>query len=935
MKRLPIRGLAPLFCAMLLAGAARGDSFTVDSTADPGAEGENTLRNAVEQANANMEADTIDFDLASGSIILLTSSLDAIKDDLDIDGSTASGLLLRGTASFLSPDVVVEGGTTALREIELFLVSLEVLQDATLVLDSGSGTMTAFGTILIGDGSLTKEGTGTLELAGDGLFFVGTTTVSEGTLQTDAATIQGDIVNNATVAFVQNAAGTQAGIISGSGTLVKKGPQTLVLTGANTYSGGTTVEEGTLEGTTTSLQGNFQLDADTTLRFDQDVDGTLSGNVDGDGALEKLGSGTLTLTGTNLYSGGTTIGDGTVRGSSSSLPGDIAIGTDGALVFDQVTPGIFDGVLSGDGSLEKEGAESLTLTGDSSGFSGETTVTAGSLLVDGSLGGSGLTVGVGGTLGGIGTLMSDVLVSGGIAPGGDEIGTLTIEGNAVLASTATLAVQVQETGDGVGIGDLLDVTGDITLNGPSMTVRPGDGLYLTPVEVVVIEASFISGDFSGLSEDLAFVDATFMTGANQVLVTVFANDNSFVGFAETENQAAVGAVLDDARVSRNEGVVDLLAAFNTLTVEEVPDALDAVAGERLTTFFTPRLAVERRLDRALDNRIRGFAAGDPHVVPSLAMTAPALRAPTPSAAAGLSGFAALAAAAPAVSAAPAPGESGVGAWLDGFAVLGSLDDSDPYDITYDIFGASLGVDYRFGESFLVGAAFGYAYTDIDVDDLRGDQDMNSYLGALYGSFVADRFHLGAHVSFGGSDMDSERRILFGSLDRTAKADIDGWSVSTHLESGYDAVGFGGFLLQPLASFDYSHLEQDSFTEKDAGSASLKIDSESIDSLVTGLGLRLHGTFEMDDDAGFTPEIGALWTHEFGDTDRKLDANLTGAGSAGDFVLRGAEMGRDALLGSAGYTVSLAGNLNLYANYQILWNPDVTDHGFAAGFHFAW
>ncbi|MCB1068664.1 MAG: autotransporter-associated beta strand repeat-containing protein, partial [Simkania sp.] len=133
----------------------------------------------------------------------------------------------------------------------------------------------------------------------------GGTTVSAGTLQGDVTSLQGSMINNAAVIFDQASDGTYAGVMSGSGNLMKIGTAKLTLSGANTYSGGTTVSLGTLQGDTGSLQGN--IGNNTTVIFDQGSDGTYTGKMSGTGSLTKEGAGMLTLTGANTYSGGTTV----------------------------------------------------------------------------------------------------------------------------------------------------------------------------------------------------------------------------------------------------------------------------------------------------------------------------------------------------------------------------------------------------------------------------------------------------------------------------------------------------------------------------------------------------------------------------------------------------------------------------------------------------
>src|SRR4029077_7999527 len=114
----------------------------------------------------------------------------------------------------------------------------------------GDASNTALAAAISGTGSFVKQGAGTLILTGANSYSGGTA-VSGGVLQGDTTSLQGNITNNAAVVFDQATLGTYAGAMSGSGSLTKQNTGTLILTGANTYSGGTTVSAGTLQGDTT------------------------------------------------------------------------------------------------------------------------------------------------------------------------------------------------------------------------------------------------------------------------------------------------------------------------------------------------------------------------------------------------------------------------------------------------------------------------------------------------------------------------------------------------------------------------------------------------------------------------------------------------------------------------------------------------------------
>ena len=125
--------------------------------------------------------------------------------------------------------------------------------------------------------------------------------------------------------------------------------------------------------------------------------------------------------------------------------------------------GSLSGVISGDGSLVKQGTGSLLLSGTST-YTGNTSVTAGQLQVSGSLV-SAVTVSSGATLSGAGTVGALQVNGGGTVAPGASAGTLNT-GSLTLAATAIVNMELAAPGTtGGGVNDLIQVTGNLVLDG--------------------------------------------------------------------------------------------------------------------------------------------------------------------------------------------------------------------------------------------------------------------------------------------------------------------------------------------------------------------------------------------------------------------------------------------------------------------------------------
>ncbi len=444
-----------------------------------------------------------------------------------------------------------------------------------------AGDLTIGGVISGVGFGLTKTGAGTLKYSGTNTYS-GTTSIQAGKLETSGADKIADgssvvLANDATASFKilgsetiaslsgGGAAGgnidlggntltvTQAadlsydGIISGTGGLTKKGASKLTLTGTNTYSGATSIDAGTLNlqdaaaagttaggvtvaaGASLELQGGIAIGAESltlnagganelvnvsgsnswagtvalvggtvdvvTTAGDLTIGGVISGVGFG---LTKTGAGTLAFSGTNTYSGTTSIQAGKLEtsgadkiddGSSvvlandatasfkilgsetiASLSGGGAAGGNidlvgNILTVTQAADLSYDGVISGTGALIKNGAGALSLGGVNT-YSGATTVNTGIISFNGvNTGVSAVTVNNAAKLAGTGTIPGSVIMNGSsiLAPGasnGDAVGTITISGDLTFNNTSKYVVTM--TGGAI---DAIIVGGNLSAGG--------------------------------------------------------------------------------------------------------------------------------------------------------------------------------------------------------------------------------------------------------------------------------------------------------------------------------------------------------------------------------------------------------------------------------------------------------------------------------------
>jgi len=440
--------------------------------------------------------------------------------------------------------------------------------------------------MLIGDntatGTLNLTGGNVVVASGSGNITIAYEAASTGTLNLGNGSTVGSLQaarvtggnGTAVVNFNHTGNYTFAPILAGNLSVNKYGNGNTTLSGANTYTGTTTINAGSIvlgaNQTLAGIAGAGNLDlANYTLTTNSPLNSTFSGAISGTGSLTKEGAGTLTLTGANTYNGTTVINAGTIQigsgGTTGSLSTGSAIINNGTLVFNRsntVTQGTdFADGISGTGNVVQSGSGLLILSGNNT-YTGSTTLTSGTLQV-----------GSGGSLGG-GNYSENITNTGTIILGSNSNQTLS----GVISGSGAI------TKNGTGT---LTLTGSNTHSG-NMTINTG---------TVVIGHANAAGTgriIQANGSSLLKIDTTGTISNNMSVYKVQAAQSATLSGDITVNNAewdvntgatttAYGDIDGDGGVTKNGGGTLILSGNNTYAAPTVVNAgtLEAASANAL------------------------------------------------------------------------------------------------------------------------------------------------------------------------------------------------------------------------------------------------------------------------------------------------------------------------------------------------------------------
>jgi autotransporter-associated beta strand protein len=796
-------------------------------------------------------------------------------------GGTANGTPNNGTAN--GPPSTTSGGFTNFR----------------FASNAGSATIINYG--------------GTAQLSGGATGFFDASKAGSATIITYGGTGGGS--GGSTFFFDRSDGGTARAITDGNGTFDISG---LTADGMGI---------GSIEGNGKYLLGSKILTVGGN-NLSTTVSGVIQdGGIDGGtgGSLTKIGTGTLTLTGTNTYSGGTNLNGGIL-----ALNSDVNLGTGplnfnggtlqalaagggitssksitldaggGTFLADANTSSTLNGVISGTGNLIKLGTGTLTLTNTNT-YTGSTTVNSGSLIVDRSTKSAETLVNPGAFLGGHGTIGGN-LVNSGIVGQINSPGTLTVGGNYTQNANGTLRIGVG--GIAPAQNDLLAVNGHATLGGTLQLISLG-GFTLQPGEQITFltAKNGVSGTFSntqnGLISTGTIVEIQVTSLANSVVLeTTTGSFQNILGL--TSNESAVAKALDSARGDPREAA--LFAFLDSQPLANLPHDLTLIAPTQITSINATAVSVGKVQVSNVGQRLANIRGGS-NGFSSAGFSINGGAASIGDGFAGVSGPEGKSG--PAVFA-PTP-DNRWGVFVTGIGEFSNVD-STPDAAGYDVNtgGVTFGVDYRLTPNFALGLTGGYAHTSVGLDG-GGNIDVNGGKLGLYATLFGNGFYLDTAVTGGPSGYTTHRTALQG----TASGSTDGADFNALVAVGYDWTK-GNLSIGPTASFQYSYTGLNSFTE--TGSlAPLKFPDQNTESERSAFGAKASYQWKVNH-VTIIPQVTAAWQHEYGDSAYSIVSSFaTGAGKS--FTVTGPDIGRDSLLVGAGATVIWNERVSTYLYYD--------------------
>ncbi len=807
---------------------------------------------------------------------------------------------------------------------------------------------------------------------------------------TSGYTIKGDAIglhDAATTIRVGDGTVSSAGTIAtieseltGSGGLVKDDYGTLVLSGANSYTGGTTIKGGTLsissDGNLGAASGGLTFvggiltntAAMTTARdielrlaggtFDTQASLTASGTISGQGKLTKTGSETLTLTGTNSYAGGTRISAGTLQIGSGGTAGSIIgnVENNAVLAFNKLDLLTFAGAISGSGAVKQIGSGTTVLMGTNS-YTGGTTISAGTLSGSATSFGSGAILndaafiidqatdasfanaingagsftksGAGAlTLTGTSLLSGDTSVSAGklSVNGSLAKSAVTVASGATLGGTGIIGKLTAQSGSTVNTGSsigTLSVAGDASFAAGSTFQVDVDTTKSDRLSVAG-KATLSGGTVQVLAGSGNYAPSTqytILTAATGVLGQ-FASVTSNLAFLTptlTYTSNAVGLSLD-----RNDiKFTDIAATRNQFAAGGAADKLGNKHAIYKAIVNLDKDAARKAFD-ALTGEVHASVGG--MLVEDSRFLAGAANDRIRAAFGDIGTAAAL----PVMAYGPGGPEIAeatterMAFWGQAYGSWGNTgSDGNAADFGRTTGGFIGGLDAGIGDNLRLGAFAGYSNSSFDADDRASSGDSSAYHAGLFAGGQWEAFGLRAGAAYSWTDIETSRTVAFHNFSDKLTASYDAGTTQVFGEASY-RIERGDAIVEPFAALAYINVRTDGFTEK-GGQAALTVSASTTETTFATLGVRASTDIAI---RGMNAKLHGMagWRHAFGDVTPLTSVAFKGAGA---FTVAGAPIATDTAIVEAGLDLTLTPDATLGLAYTGQFGSGAVDQSFRA------
>ncbi|MRT15142.1 autotransporter domain-containing protein [Enterobacteriaceae bacterium RIT711] len=763
--------------------------------------------------------------------------------------------------------------------------------------------------------------------------------LSNGLLSTSSSSVLGNINNQGKVIFDQDLNESYAQKISGSGELVKDGTGDLVLVGDDSaFNGMTSVKDGMLQvgdaqgngklggninvasnaelkGNSESLDADIHTDGKTT--FIQNSDDNYEHQLTGKGIFIKDGSGTLTFLRDNtLYDGTISIKNGSINvgvngghgvlggsvdinknasllGNTNSIQGNVT--ANGQVIFDQKSDGTFSRAISGTGDLIKEGGERLILLGDNSHFSGNTTISNGTLQISdvngsGVLGGNVLAQ-KNSSLTGQGDITGNITIAVGAThlPGGAGNNAQYIHGNYTNYGT------LHELGNQQSVTHVI-VGGnvDITNSKLDLTLTPDEAFSWSNINdpLLLIDnkgKNSIVGHFNEVNTNLLFltpfIDYEGGDG-NDLTITYTRNDLSFSDFAKTENQKNAASAIDNL-----SGINPIWQDVATLTsTQQIRSELDKLSGEIHPAVHSVLINNTHYLSDAMNDRLRNIG-GDKRSEFNYGEQ---------------------------VASEEMIDESviwsrGYGSWEETNAT------SNTAKLNTDSHGVLLGLDIPkpYGR---LGVTFGHGISNLNENRNHSSGSIGTYYAGIYGGSKWDNLLLRSGVGISWNSISTTRKPELTHYYDSLSANYKARTGQLYGELGYKVYNTESFTVEPFVNGQYVYEQIDSFSET-GKEAALNVRGATAAVPISKIGVRVDKQFNIKNiESNVFGTIG--WEHVYGNTSPKSSVSFTGSDT---FTVRGVPLSSDTALVEAGVSTHIKDHIDATLSYKSQLANDSKEH----------